>query len=397
METFSFDKRRIAKAVIIVFSVTFILFSLVYAFIGIVNIIKIKSAFKQTFLQISDKWYIPLKNAPFPDLENGSTYSFDLEAASDTSQKIVAIYTTDADGTGGEVNLVNADGNMATLYEVMKFISQVKNDVDYLPANYFGLKNSNFVQAVQCFGSDTLKNSDTVFGKVLTLIENDYSFPKINKKRLGYNILVLISKSNMKPGKSVSVFSDGRESKARKYTFVTDKKHIGSFVENILNDGSVENNSAVHDMSSLLFDLTNKCENGDFKVSIVVHKGRVMSIECETPKISGSAYLLSMTKNESGEKVDFNMKNISESKNIMSVNALCSGGKIHFLYSGTRPEVTADVITEKNRAKISILSKNKLNLNFMTRKEENSYDMEFYKDNRFLKPPYLNVQLRKVE
>jgi len=249
------------------------------------------------------------------------------------------------------------------------------------------------------YSKDLLVNITLMFliatGGIGFVVINDIAKSIINKKRLGYNLIVLLTKSGLNSGKTVSVSDENGESKARKYTFVINKNHMNNFVKKILQDGSVENNSAVRDISDMFFDVIKQCKDTDFKISAVIHKGKVISVECETPEISGNAYIISITRNETDGKLGLNINNISQNKNVMKASAECRNGNIRFLYAGNKPEITADVITDNNRAKISILEKNKFSLNFMTQKTNQSYDIEFYKDKRFIKPPYLSVYLTK--
>ncbi len=393
METFAINRRKFAKTVFVVFFSLFWIFCAVYATFSVINLLKIKDAFELTFSQMSKKWSGAFSGLPLPSIEPGSSYSFDIHSPSDETKKIVATYTPGENIGIGDISFINSNGGKANLYDVIGLISGFKEETGIQASYVFDSKNAVVEKSVECFSANE-KTRDIFPNDLSFVFEDGFAVPETNNIKLGYNVLRMLTSGNIKPGKAVSVFLDSKELKARKYSVLLKKDQLGDFVENITTDGSVENNALVDNIKNIFLNLLHNCQGDKFIISTVLHNGKVVSLEFETPPIFDDLYLFSIMSEEEGE-VFAKLRNMSKNQNVMHVSAKCDDGEVSISYINIFPKIKAEAETEENKVKINFSGQNNMKLNLIAQKRENSYDMEFYKDRFFSKPPFLNVYITK--
>ena len=393
METFAINRRKIAKAVFVVFFVLMGIFCIVYASFGILNLLKIKNAFEVTISQMSPKWEEGLAEFPSFNIEKGGSYSFSIQSPNDEAKKLVATYTPGETGGIGNISFKNLNGERANLNDVISLIADLK-DGQNIPASYvFNNGGKSHYESTECFSTSGVNAETSLIERISFVLEDGFIMPETNDKKLGYNIIRLLTKANLKPGKTATVLVDSEEVKARKYSVLLKKDHLEDFIDKITLDGSVENTPLVREIKTSLLDMMKNCDGDNFIISTALHKGKVISVECETPAISDDIYLFSVTRNEKMENIHIKLRNVSKNQNIMKADAQCNGKHINILYMNTFPRITVNAHKENDKLKLNLSGQNRLNLNFITQIKNNSYNMEFYKDKNFSGPPFLNVYI----
>lgn len=396
METFVFNRRKIAKTVIVIFFILLSLMCVVYAFFSIVNLVKIKNAFELTFSQIADEWSEGLSCLSLPDIEKGNSYLLDIQSVSDKTNKLVATYTPGENGGIGNLSFVNSSGEKANLYDIIGLVAGLKEEESITTSAIMKMNDIPNYKTLECFSSATQNSSNSFLQNISCVFGDDLSMPEINRKKLGYNAVLFLTKSDFKPGKTIYVSNKSQIVKARKYSVELKKEHLKDFIEKVTSDNSVENTQLVQYIKKSFLDLINDCQSGEFIISAVLHGGKVLSVECETPKTGGDSYLFSVGKGNNDGKIQFNLKNVSKDKDLMQLTAKCDGKKVDISYVNTNPKVTLNAKSEDDKMKLNFSGRGRLYLNLIAQKTDYSYNMKFYKDKLFKYQPFLDVRITKI-
>lgn len=396
MEAFVLNRGKFAKAIFVTFLALIFLFLVTYFAGQIYNLIKIKNAFENSFSQVVQIWQKPVWDLPLPELNKSSVYSFTMGKGDENG--LTALYNPKESDFLGGISFVNSKGEAASLYEIVSFFSGTK-DASVNPSE---ITKENYANPVSAKAGYVDSDGEDIWAKELiksiaNLLISDFSVPEINKKKLGYNLLLLLSAMDIKPGQSVVVSNDGEISNAVKYSFFVSKESLLEFTQRVTSDASFGKSELICELKSIFLLFMEKCDNGTFCFNIILENEKIHSVECITPLIRGSSYMLCAGRKKDFSSVFLKAENVSQNKRLFEIKAEKDGQEIEAMLTSTSGQMSLLINANKSRVNLTLNAGKKIRVNMQITDDKDGHKIDFYPDSYFDKSPFLSIFMEKED